>query len=258
MLLLLKNQSLARVGASVAVIAFLLCLSCSAPYDNPLDPRSDRFVPPTEPEPQPAFGFRTYTSHVSYDFPNRDTYQVQAEVWVDLPFLIDSASVRYQSDRYYNLSGTATGIWGRAFAESFFGDTLFEKVLGNPFVFKAFVSGSLDSFVLGPSHIVRVIESTPIPLYPNRDTITNPTPTLLWQDFDSVHTVVYPFGYKAEVFFVTSVWNSGLLPDSILSVTVTDTLPDGQYYWTISVIDSFNNISRSKEGRFTIVSASNP
>jgi hypothetical protein len=36
---------------------------------------------------------------------------------------------------------------------------------------------------------------------------------------------------------------------------VDDTLTDGSYYWTISVVDSFNNVSRSKEGRFEVLSA---
>jgi hypothetical protein len=235
----------------------LICAlgGCSAPYDNPLDPRSDHFQPPVELVAPPNFGFRVFTKHISYDV-SGDSYQVHTEIWVEAPQEMDSAFVRYQDDRYYALSGPPQGVWGRSFTQSFFRDTLFQKVIGNPFTFLAFVTDWPDSFIVGPGHVVRLIEQTPILFTPTRGDTTHGTPQLTWADFDSAHQLIYPFAYLAQISNLEStIWQSPLLADTTFSVVVDDTLTDGSYYWTISVVDSFNNVSRSKEGRFEVLSA---
>lgn len=243
----------------ILLLVNLILFGCSAPFDNPLDPRSDRYVPPVEPIAPPIFDFRVYSRHISYEFPSRDTYQVHTELSVASPLEIDTAFVRYQNDRYYSLSGSPQGIWGRSFTESFFGDTLFQKVLGNPFTFLAYVTDRPDSFLVGPGHVVRVIEPTPLVIVPARQETTNGNPTLRWDDFDSANQVIYPFAYFAEISnYELIVWESEFLSDTTLAVSVMDTLSDGDYYWTISVIDSFNNVSRSKEGRFAVAATLTP
>jgi hypothetical protein len=41
-----------------------------------------------------------------------------------------------------------------------------------------------------------------------------------------------------------------MLTDTVVSYP--DSIPDGDYYWTVTAEDSFDNSSRSKEGPFKI------
>jgi len=80
-------------------------------------------------------------------------------------------------------------------------------------------------------------------------------PTFIWHAFEAD----FPVGYQASVINLsegieTAVWTSALLSDTVLSLKEPDSipLPNGDYYWTITVQDSFENTSRSKEGTFTV------
>ena len=48
---------------------------------------------------------------------------------------------------------------------------------------------------------------------------------------------------KVEQQFETIVWTSDLLSSDEIEVQVDDSLDDGDYYWTLSMIDSFENSS---------------
>jgi hypothetical protein len=105
-----------------------------------------------------------------------------------------------------------------------------------------------------PSFLARIIELTPETASPQGlVTLQNPRPTLIWQ----LITLPFQFSYRVEVVRVdeginNTVWSLSDIDNTVNSVTVTDSLSMGTYFWTISVVDEFGNWSRSKEASFRI------
>jgi hypothetical protein len=226
----------------------LVWLGCSAPHDNPLDPESTRYHPPTPPAELTA---RVRSMHVSRNFPTTDTYLLIAELYGADAETQDSAWVTYNSFPAERLHwDTTANIWVTNFAPTYFNDPRLGSVIGRPFTFSAQEGALLRR--LGPVYLFRVIESVPQLAAPmNNDTVGS-QPTLVWPMFAGG----FPFEYLVVVIRLTggddTAWVSPRLPSSVLSAQVPDSLSDDTYYWTISVFDDFENSSRSKEGLFLV------
>ncbi|MGA7160883.1 MAG: carboxypeptidase regulatory-like domain-containing protein [Bacteroidota bacterium] len=111
-----------------------------------------------------------------------------------------------------------------------------------------------------PFYVTRIIEDEASPVYPsslNNDT-TGSTPLLKW----SPPNVTYNYSYTLSIFLVNSgtetVWWTYTGLNSINEQLqfpndgVTPPLQQGNYVWTISVVDDFGNFSRSKESAFVV------
>jgi len=238
-------------------VLWLWC-GCSAPHDNPLDPSSPRY---RGPDPTPAQLTASVRSvHISRNFPTTDSYSVITELDGPDAARQVSAWVAYDGGSAVALLRTAPATWATIFAASYFQYPNLGTVVGHPFMFTAQDADS-GIHLVGPAYMWRVIEDVPQLASPVlSDTVYSATPTYSWDRFDAD----FPFGYEVNVVnltagFETTVWTSPLLPsgsDSILSVQQPESLLDGDYYWTITVEDSFENSSRSKEGGFTIIADS--
>ncbi len=236
--------------AGIIVIA----IGCSAPHDNPLDPKSDYYVPPIPPYIPPGIEARVRSVHISRNFPTTDSYSLIVEAWSDEPAAIDSVWITYQNQPRVALSWTTQGFWAALFSASYFGDPRLGSVIGQPFVF-TFRTTEDSLHTEGPAYLFRVIEDTPQLISPIHGSTESPFPLLSWEPYEAG----FPFDYQAVVIltveqqFETIVWTSELLSSTETEVQVDDSLVNGDYYWTLSMIDSFENSSRSKEGEFTVV-----
>jgi hypothetical protein len=239
-----------RLWAAIFGLAALLGWSgCSAPHDNALDPGSQHYVAPSLPAAN--LSGRARSLHISRKF-GSDTYSVICELFGSDAARQDSAWVSFNGQDSVSLSRTDPATLSTVFAASYFGDTRLSSVLGCPFTYQSKDNGGA-SHVIGPVFMWRVIESSPALTSPSGDDTTDAHPKLTWNAFSAA----YPFGYRADVVnltdgFETAAWTSPLLHDSILHVECPDSLPEGEYYWTIAVVDCFQNSSRSKEGTFTV------
>ncbi len=86
---------------------------------------------------------------------------------------------------------------------------------------------------------------------PRGNDTTSAFPELAWQRF----TTSFPFTYVVTVLdqeFEAVFWIADSLQPDTTRVIVTDSLEDGDYYWTLTVQDVFENTSRSKEGEFIV------
>ncbi|MFZ5432546.1 MAG: hypothetical protein ACOZB3_02120, partial [Calditrichota bacterium] len=78
-------------------------------------------------------------------------------------------------------------------------------------------------------------------------------PALEWETF----ITSYPITFRVEVVlkeigFEGIVWSRSGIAAAETRLIVTDSLADGNHYWTLFVEDPFGNISRSKEGYFEV------
>ena len=169
----------------------------------------------------------------------------------------DSAWVTYDGDSAIILTWIPpSGPWSALFAGSYFGAPGPGSVVGQPFLFTSIDELGIEHQT-GPAYVWRVIEDVDTLYYPplpppgtSPDTICW-NPTFVWWAFSAD----YPFAYQVNVVnqtsgFETTVWTSPLLVDTL--VQYPDSLPNGDYYWTVTVLDSFDNSSRSKEAPFVV------
>jgi hypothetical protein len=225
-----------------------------------LDPISPRYRGAI---PVPAVLTGTVRSvHISRIFPSTDSYSVVAELGGQDAGLQDSAWVAFNSGSGVGLVRLGPTLWGTIFSASYFHAPDFPHlgtVVGRPFLFTA-RDGQGLMHETGPAYMWRVIEGVPGVLSPKADSANTPAqvdahPDYVWEPFSSD----FPFGYEVNVInmtegFETTVWTSPLLGDTVLTMQQPDSLPlpAGDYYWTVTVEDSFENSSRSKQGMFTV------
>jgi hypothetical protein len=105
--------------------------------------------------------------------------------------------------------------------------------------------------------VTRIIQDEPVPLFPTAlDTVSAP-PTLSWVQ----PSLQFPYSYKIEMYRIDQglpslIWSQSNLSSSLNSFAYPNTLPVGLFYWTISIVDEFGNVSRSKEASFYVVGTS--
>ncbi len=104
--------------------------------------------------------------------------------------------------------------------------------------------------------VARIIYELPQPAFPagGLDTLESDT-TFCWYGFD----VGYPVGYHGEVVRIEAGGPAGTVLAFDRTTTADtswrcphDSLPDGDYYWTIEAFDGFGNSARSAEQRFHV------
>jgi hypothetical protein len=226
---------------------------CSAPHDNPLDPASDRYHPPVATADLTG---HVRSVHVSRIFPTTDSYSLVTELDGSDAALQDCVWVSYMGRTPIALSRTSATQWATVFAAAYFGDSHLQSEIGLPFVFHCLDLSGIQREV-GPAYLFRVIEDVPRVLEPDSEDVVSPRPVLSWEPFAADFR---PFYYRPAVYasaenFVFTVWTADLLPETQNSIVVPDSLADGAYYWALTVVDTFNNSSRSKEGMFTVLAS---
>ncbi|MBU0509078.1 hypothetical protein KKH27_09620 [bacterium] len=190
--------------------------------------------------------------HTSRNIPSIDTYSLLCEAWSDEPGQIDTAWVGYRDWPPAGMRLSTQSVWSALLASSYFSDPQLGSVVGQPFTF--FFQASNDSiYMAGPVYLFRVIEATPTLTSPRNGEQVGPRPVLRWNAF----TASYPFTLRVTVILTAGeyeavVWSRDGLSASPSEVTVSDSLENGSYYWTLHVVDSFENTSRSKEGLFRV------
>jgi hypothetical protein len=104
-----------------------------------------------------------------------------------------------------------------------------------------------------PFSPTRIIQDAPIPLSPTALDTASASPLLFWAQ----PSLQFPYSYKIELFRLdqgvpTLLWSAANLSSSLSSFQYPNTLSTGTFFWTISVVDEFGNLSRSKEASFIV------
>jgi hypothetical protein len=101
--------------------------------------------------------------------------------------------------------------------------------------------------------LTRIIQDAPIPLSPTALDTASASPQLFWAQ----PALQFPYSYKIELFRLdqgvpTLLWSVANLSSSLSGFQYPNTLTTGAFFWTISVVDEFGNLSRSKEASFIV------
>jgi hypothetical protein len=104
-----------------------------------------------------------------------------------------------------------------------------------------------------PFSVTRIIQDAPIPLSPTALDTASASPQMFWVQ----PTLQFPYSYKIELFRLdqgvpTLLWSVANLSSSLSSFQYPNILLTGTFFWTISVVDEFGNLSRSKEASFIV------
>ena len=226
-------------------------LGCGWPRDNPLDPKAINYGI-TDP-PSGEFPELSVTSfHSSQWFPNEDYFALEIVVSGVYTDLADSVIFVYDDSTNYQLN-RESDIWRVSLESSIFPGNSLADLIGLPFCSVLYLDS--DSIaVTEERYLFRVIDEVPSASQPMNE-LVSATPDFFWEAYEAKFTFTYTIsivhlslsGYGTEVKSVT-----GIVSDST-NYTLTDSLPSGDYYWTIAVSDIFGNTARSKEAGFSVI-----
>ncbi len=207
----------------------------------------------------PVFSSATVRSaHISRWWPLDDLYMVVFEAQVSDPdgvadidqVIVSSLSPSVPlSDTL--LPGPQTGLFAISRSARDLPTRSVHELLGQALVFEA-TDRPGNTYRTDPVFLARVIEPVP-------DGLTAPDTLRAGQSIPlRWNQVVLPFSATYRVEMVrnqvgippTVVWTAADLIES--QAVVTDSLPAGTYFWTVSVVDSFGDWSRSREAVIVI------
>ena len=205
----------------------------------------------------PVFNnLKVYSSFVDHWFPG-SVYQLHCEARVsdvDGPTDLDSVfieipefSLEYELTFNFN-----TERFERVIVQDELSDLTIHQMLGFPIYFRAVDKLKNDRQSL-PLYVARIIEETPVPESPEYFEEVGTQPRVSWLSPD----YSYPVTYDVEIYYLFNnisslLWKLGQISPESSSVQVDDPLPDGDYYWSIAVVDQQGNSGRSKEARFIV------
>ncbi len=201
------------------------------------------------------------TAHVSRWWPLDDLFQMEmsvqvddgdgvfdvSRVWMEIPSMAFADTL---------LVTQTTGLYGRTLPESSLPTPTLHTLLGTPMTL--LVRDQLNTVVASPPfQLVRVIDETPEAVEEAFQTDPQDcvvAPLVKWKDV----FLPYPFSYRVDVVRLDAGIESLVervenIPSDSTNVTVS-TVPPGDYYWTVAVVDNFKNRSRSKQVGFCITS----
>lgn len=198
-----------------------------------------------------------YSEHISRWFPlNRDLYRLVLAARVqDADGAQDIVGVKAASPNHGELGGLAfrveTGRYELALGNM---ESALQDFLGEPITLTVSDREAATSHST-PFALARVIETTPTAEMPAAFTSTGARPRFKWKSL----TLPYHFTFRLDISqfspeqqFATLFESiSNIHPDSSTYVAARE-LPDGTYYWTVSIIDRQGNVSRSKEATFLV------
>ncbi len=202
--------------------------------------------------------YAAVTIHISRWWPATDLYRLEVEatvtdpddvrdvvrVWLEIPALdfADTLEALQPTGRFFKT----------LLQQELPGGSL-HNLLGYELYLGAF-DRTGDTVYTPAFQLVRVIDDVPVALDPRGLAAVDTTqPVLRWEPI----TLPFSFSYRIDLVRREADLDIPVLTLSGLSalldsIRVPQPLASGVYYWTISVVDTFGNRSRSKEAGFQV------
>ena len=104
-----------------------------------------------------------------------------------------------------------------------------------------------------PIQLLQIIHDTPETISPAGLQTVNSTPQLIWKAMNPVFLYNYRIEInRTDIPIPMMVWSQENIAATDTTIIVSDSLETGKYYWTVTIVDEFDNFSRSKEAPFQI------
>lgn len=202
--------------------------------------------------------FDLRTIHVSRWWPQEDLYMLEIVADLEDPDGVGDVAAAWVEIPSYDLSRplAPTGVVGR-YRLALSADSLpapsLHAMQGTEMVLHV---EDAAGFVVesAPKTIVRVIDEVPLAEEPQGlSTVEDGRPNLIWEDAG----LPFSFTYRVDIVrdeanVQTVVATITDISSDITSHQIETPLASGTYFWTISVVDTFGNRSRSKEAGFVV------
>lgn len=202
-------------------------------------------------------GFEVKTAHISRWFPQTELFLLEVAAQVSDPDGVNDVALAYLEIPAISFLDTLLvtqepGIFRQNIVESRIPGRNLQNIIGLPIFLHVQDKVGFET-VSTPKFIARIIEQTPVYESPFDDTLDVSNPVLSWRPMN----LTFQFTYKVDIFrvdqgIVNQVESIPGINAEEISVQVIQSLPPGDYFWTISVVDEFGNSSRSKEAAFFI------
>lgn len=202
--------------------------------------------------------YAAVTVHVSRWWPATDLYRLEIEATVTDPDDVRDVMRVWLHIPALNFADTLQAVQpaGRFFKALFQQElpvNSLHDLLGYPLYLGAY-DRTGDTVYTPAFQLVRVIEDVPVALHPRGlATVDTTRPVLRWEP------IALPFAFTYRIDLVRREADLDIpvltltgLPASRDSIRVPQPLAPGVYYWTVSVVDTFGNRSRSKEAGFQV------
>jgi len=105
---------------------------------------------------------------------------------------------------------------------------------------------------VGSSNIKRIIKQEVTPEFPINRQVVGSQPTLRWFRFQPGYNFYYNIQIFTDEVPATSIWEKSFISSDIIEIIPDISIPPGDYYWLISVIDNFKNRGISKPYTFIV------
>ncbi len=267
---ILKNISPINVGILYLILVTSLLLSCDAPHDNPLDPKS---INPNssvlqKDNPSTIHSFTTYSEHFAPDpnsSPLLDKYLVVVDIIVEDEDDISSVILEIADTLFYSMiprDDIAVGLYRYIFNPKDLGQNI--EYFRHAEIYAHIYDKSFFHIMSEKGLITAVHNDPPTHLYPLPFVTTSSTAHFIWQG---------PQYYQKNFsHFLIEIWDDSgnirlktysipLRDDVIATVVPIDTfyIPEESAFnngdslsWSIKVVDPNGNSSSSYKTTFYI------
>ena len=192
-------------------------------------------------------------------FPQDPLFQLVVEAIVDDPDgLGDIEDVRLvipslgYSDTLRVVVGEP-GVYRRIFSENELPVSA-QDLLGLPLQLEATDAQGVNGLT-NPVQIVRIIDTFPDDdIRPREGEIVGPNPTFVWRIIE----LPYSFSHRVDISFIPvpgqeiPLLRYSEITPMDTTLAIPDALQEGVYGWTVSAVDAFGNLSRSRPRSFTV------
>ena len=237
--------------ATVLTVLLNYITGCDFPRGNPLDPKAYNYglMDPENPE-LPVLQVTSF--HSSQWFPLQDLFYLETLVSGASAETADSVYFVYSDTILFtmNLSG---GQWHRSLESSSFLSANIYDLIGVPH-YALLYFGTDEPIKTEESRLYRIIDEVPETVFPDNNVSVIPDFEFDWES----STVKFEFTYTISINFisttgfVTEVDRIENISSDLTTYLYSEGLESGSYYWTLSIVDDFSNISRSKEAAFSV------
>ena len=232
------------------IVSTIIC-GCDIPRDNPLDPKAYNYGI-AEPDELELPNIQITSYHSSQWFPSEDIYSMEVLVFGASAETADSAKLVHNDTIFYSLD-LSGNVWRQSLESSAFQSENLFDLIGVKFYANLYY-GADEVISTEEACLYRIIEEVPVTDQPTGNAIVSPTPEFSWLPCDILYSYsnTLSINHISTSGFITVVAVVEDICSDSTSYTHADSLGSGSYYWTIAIVDIYNNISRSKESAFIV------